>query len=314
MTSGLWPAIRAQLNGKLYRPCGGVFAVEGTVYPGAPWPPVPATDDGNGIWSGFASGAVGGLINVADGLWYTECVGYPAVTTPMWPSAQIGQHNLGASVKAFADSYFAQWGVYPPIAVVSWSQGAIAADLWWTIDVLPESGYLHYLLPHIWRIYNYGDVLRCPGISHGNVSMGQPLPKKLDGVTTGGIGGPLDLTPEQTNVLAPDGKFVVQSFNNDGDLYGAAPVGDTPWKSLPAVGQIEYDFFKIIMQPGFGNVVGVGFHIIEHLIGGLEAGWNAAKFFGAGPNAPHYRYWDAMTWIINELVAIGNSLPHELGY
>lgn len=312
MTSSLFVNIRAQKNGTQYRPCGGVFAVEGTVYPGAPAPPTYILDDGTGYWCGFASGTIGGLINVADGLWYSECIGYPAVTTPMWPSAQIGQHNLGFSIKNFADSFYQTWGFYPPIAVVSWSQGAIATDLWWTIDVLPETGYLHYLLPYIYRIYNYGDVLRCPGISHGNDYAGLPTPGTLDGETTGGIGGPLDLTSEQTNVLAPDGRYVVQSFNNAGDLYGAAPVGDNPWKSMPAVAKVEYGFFKIIMNPGFLDIVEIGGEIIVHPIGAVEAGWNAGKFFSEGMNAPHFQYWDAMDWIIGDLVSLGNSLPHQL--
>jgi hypothetical protein len=304
---------RADKYGLVWQPAGGVFAVEGTVYPGAPNPPVPITDnDDEGWWAGFASGAIGGLINVADGVWYVECIGYPAVTTPMWPSAQIGQHNLGFGIKRFADGYNAQWGHYPPIAVVAWSQGAIASDLWWTIDVLPDTGYLHYLLPYIYRIYNYGDPLRCPGISHGQQLAGLPAPKKLDGVTTGGVGGPQDLTPAQTNVQAPDGAYVLQSFNNDGDLYGCAPVGDTPWTKMPAVGKVEYGFFKVIMQPGFVDIISIGEDIL-HPIASTEAGLNAAKFFSAGQNAPHFQYQNAMLAVIDDLIKLGQSLPHQLG-
>jgi len=313
MTSGLWPVIRASRNGMPYRPAGGVFAVEGTVYPGAPFPPVPLTDDGNGWWAGFASGAIGGLINAADGLWYTECIGYPAITTPMWPSAQIGQHNLGSRVKQFADWYFSVWGVYPPIKVVAWSQGAIAADLWWSIDVLPETGYLHYLKDYIYTIYNYGDPLRTPGISHGNDFANLAPPGKLDGHTTGGIGGPQDLTEEQTDVISPLGRPTILSFNNKGDLYGTAPVGDDPWTSMPSVGKTEYSFFKVIMQPGFVDVVSVGGGLFRP-IGSTEAAINAIKFFGAAGNAPHFHYWDAMTWVINDIIAVGQSLPHDIGY
>jgi hypothetical protein len=305
--------LRADKNGMQWQPAGGVFAVEGTVYPGAPNPPTPITDnDDEGWWAGFASGAIGGLINAADGLWYVECVGYPAVTTPMWPSAQVGQHNLGFAIKSFADEYRANFGVYPPICVVAWSQGAIASDLWWTVDVLPENGYLHYLLPYIYRIYNYGDPLRCAGISHGNDVAGLPGPGKEDGVTTGGVGGPQDLTPEQTNVLAPDGQYVLLSFNNNGDLYGAAPVGSDPHKSMPASGKVEYSFFEMIMKPGFINIIHIGGDVF-HIVGDIRAAGNAIKFFGAGQNAPHYRYEAAMGWVINDLVRLGNSLPNQLG-
>lgn len=305
--TGLWPQIRADKNGLEYRPCGGVFAIEGTVYPGAPAPPRPLTDDGNGFWAGFASGALGGLINVADGLWYTECIGYPAVTTPMWPSAQIGQHNLGASIDRFAKSYKAQFGDYPPIAVVAWSQGAIAADLWWTVDVLPENGSMHYLLPYVYRIFNYGDPLRSEGISLGNDLAGLPGPGEMYGKPTAGIGGPQNLTKEQTLVTSPDGVNVVLSFNNKDDLYGAAPSYST------AAGKVEYSFFKMIMNPGFVDIVGGILGDFLHPIGDIEAGFNAAKFFAAGANAAHYHYEDAMLWVINDLVTLGNSLPHQLG-
>jgi hypothetical protein len=305
--------VRASDNGIAWRPAGGVFAVEGTVYPGCPGPPIPLTDnDDEGWWAGFASGAIGGLINAADGLWYVECIGYPAVTTPMWPSAQIGQHNLGFAVKAFADAFHQFWGYYPPICVVGWSQGAIVTDLWWTVDVLPEGGYLHYLLPYIYRIYNYGDVLRCPGISRGDELAGLPGPGKQNGAVTGGIGGPQDLTVEQTNVKAPDGQYVVLSFNNHGDLYGAAPVGSDPWHSMPSAGKVEYGFFKLIMQPGIVNVIKIGGDVF-HVVGDLEAGVNVLKFFGAGQNAPHYHYEAAMSFVIADLIKLGTSLPHELG-
>lgn len=310
--SGLWPQIRADLNGKPYRPAGGVFVVEGTVYPGAPWPPIPDTDYGTGIWSGFASGVAGGLTNAADGLWYIETIGYPAVTTPMWPSILTGVTNLNVSVQNFARSYKAEFGVYPPLNIVGWSQGAAVIDLWYQTHVWPEDGDSHDLLPFLYTIYNFGDVLRCPGLSYGNDYAQLPPPGKLDGQTTGGIGGPRDVTVEQTNHQSPLGRPVILSFNNKGDLYGAAPVGDNPWKSLPSAGLTEYNFFLLIMQFSAKGLLVTGLDFF-HLIGALEAGANAIKFFAAGNNAPHFLYWDAMTWIIGDLIRVGNSLPHELG-
>lgn len=308
MTSSLFASsIRPKLNGRKYRPAGGVFAIEGTVYPGAPAPPTPLIDDGSGFWAGFASGAIGGLTNVADGLWYSECIGYPAVTTPMWPSAQIGQHNLSASVDRFAKAYKAQFGDYPPITIIAWSQGAIAADLWWTEDVLPENGSMHYLKDYVYRIYNYGDPLRAEGISLGNDLAGLPAPGKMYGKPTAGIGGPQNLTPAQTLIKAPDGVNVVLSFNNPGDLYGAAPSYST------SAGKVEYSFFKMIMKPGFVDIVGGILGDFLHPIGDIEAGFNAAKFFAAGPGSPHFQYTDAMLWVINDLVKLGNSLPHQRG-
>lgn len=303
-----WAQIRAMKAGGIWQPAGGVFAVEGTVYPGAPGQPIPITDnDDDGWWAGFASGAIGGLINAADGLWYVECVGYPALTVPMWPSAQIGQHNLGIAIKAFADEYKANFGYYPPICVVAWSQGAIASDLWWITDVLPENGYLHYLKDYIYRIYNYGDPLHAEGISLGDTLAGLPGPGTSGGKPTAGIGGPQDLTKEQTLVLAPDGINVVLSFNNKGDLYGAAPSYST------SAGKVEYSFFKDIMTPGVFTIVGGFMGDLVHVIGDVKAAANAIKFFAAGPNAPHFKYWPAMSWVVQDLVKLGNSLPHNLG-
>jgi hypothetical protein len=313
VTSSIWEVnSRAQLNGVQYSCAGAIFAVDGTVYPGSPNPPIPLTNDGKGWWSGFSSGVVGGLINAQEGLWYSETIGYPAATTPMWPSAQIGQHNLGFRIKAYADGYYQQHGNYDGLVILvsGYSQGAIVTDLWWTVDVLPESGYLHYLLPYIWRIYNFGDPLRAGGISHGNDAAGLLGPGTEDGEVTGGVGGPQDLAPEQTNLKAPDGQYVLLSFNNNGDLYGAAPVGATPQKSMPASGKVEYSFFEMIMKPGLINIVHIGGDVF-HVVGDIKAAGNALKFFSAGTNAPHWHYEDAMAWCVADALRIGNSLPHQ---
>jgi hypothetical protein len=75
--------VRAKLNGRTYRPAGAIFAVDGTAYPGAPGIPAPG--------AGFSSDLIYGLINLADGLWASQFIGYPAVTYPMGPSVQRGR-------------------------------------------------------------------------------------------------------------------------------------------------------------------------------------------------------------------------------
>lgn len=285
-----------------WQPAGGFFAIEGTVYPGAPGPVTPITDNEDGWWAGFASGVLGGLINAADGLWYVESVGYPAVTTPMWPSAQIGQHNLGMAIKAFADEFHTNFKFYPPITLSAWSQGTMAAELMWTVDVLPETGYLHYLKDYFYRMYDFGQPMRALGISHGDDAAGFVGPGK----THQGVLGPKDLTADQSNVVAPDGQYVLLGFNNKGDLYGDAPPYTTQ------AGQVEYSFAEMIMQPGFVNIIHIGGDLFK-LVGDIQAGYNALKFFGEGQNAPHYHYEAAMTWAINDLVTLGNSLPHFIG-
>jgi hypothetical protein len=299
--------VRAGRNGMLWQPAGGVFAVEGTVYPGAPLPPTPITDnDDEGWWAGFASGAIGGLVNVADGQWYVECVGYPAITTPMLPSATIGGHNLGVAVRSFADAFKVAFGFYPPICVVSWSQGTMAVNIWWTTEVLPENGTSHYLMPYIYRSYEYGQPWRAEGISIGDDRAGLPGPGKLYGKATAGVGGTkYNLTSAQTLIAAPDGVNVINGFNNKGDLYGAAPSPSTQ------AGQVEAGFADMIFR-GTVSIKSLGSDLFK-IIGDVEAGFNVLKFFGAGSNAPHYHYEQAMGWVISDLVALGNSLPHQLG-
>jgi len=305
-------SIRPKLSGRRYQPSGGLFVVEGTVYPGAPNDPTFITDDGNGYWCGFASGAAGGVTNRADGLWHTEGIGYPALTTPMWASAMTGRANLSTRVNAFMQSFYLAFGFFPPIITISWSQGDIAAMLWWTLDVLPTTGKDNWMLPYVRRMYSYGQPIRCPGVSFGDQIAGLPGPGTQNGQITGGVGGPQDLTPAQANVLDPggSGRPVIHGFNNHGDLYGAAPVGATPWAKMPAVGAVEYSFFKIIMDPTFGDVLEVGLDLL-HPIADIEAGWNTMKFFAAGGNAPHFQYGPAMDWVVNDAVELGLSLPHS---
>jgi hypothetical protein len=90
------------------------------------------------------------------------------------------------------------------------------------------------------RCYNFGDPMRCPGICRGNQLAGLPVPKLLDGFTTGGIAGTGDLTAAQSDL--------VFSCNNDGDLYGAAPVGDDPWHKISGVGKDEEMIFNLIQN------------------------------------------------------------------
>jgi hypothetical protein len=315
VTSGLWPQIRADQNGLQYSPAGYLFAVEGTAYAGAPAPPSFITDDGNGYWSGFASAVIGGLINAQDGLWASPGVGYEALTVPMWPSVQQGRANLNMALGWYANTYYVQHGSYDGLVILgsAWSQGAMVWCQTFFQDILPATGTLHYLLPHIYRLYLIGCPMRCPGVAHGNEMAGQPLPPKVDGQVTGGIAGPLDYTLAQANLLAPDGKYLINSFVNPGDLYADAPVGSTPWTTLPTASSVEYKIFKIVMQPSFSDIVGLA-ALLGHPIGDVEALINAGTFFAAGNNAPHYQYFPALTAVIDDALAIGNSLPHQPGH
>lgn len=304
------------MNGLAYSPAGALFCVEGTVYPGAPFPPSWISGDNNGYWCGFASGVVGAVCNAQDGLWASPTFGYPAKTTPMWPSVQTGRVNLGLCVGQFADQYHQSHGNSYDGMVLNfsaWSQGVMALIEWFRNDVLPVGAPQHYLLPYIYRMYCFGDPFRCPGIAHGNELAGMPAPGKIDGVTSGGIAGPLNYTVEIANLKAPDGAWLIYSFANPNDLYAYAPSGDSPWTTQPSAGSVEYLFFQIIMQPSAALFLKLT-KLIGSPIGDIQALANVIKFFGAGNNAGHFQYGQAMVAAANDCVALGKSLPHASGF
>lgn len=299
--------LRATKNGLVWQPAMGVFAVDGTVYAGAPFPAVPITDNDDEGWgAGFPNQALGGIINAADGLVYVESVGYPAVTTPMLPSATIGAHNLGIAVRSFSDEFLSGFGFRPPISTIEWSQGTMAGDIWWRDQVLNPDGNCHDLLPTIYRRYCFGQPWRCEGVDEGDRRAGLPGPGTSHGKPTAGVGGTkYNLTPAQAIFAAPDGVNVIQGFNNKGDLYGAAPSPST------SAGQVEAGFADMIFR-GTVNIVAIGGDLFK-IIGDVEAGYNTLKFFAAGTNAPHFRYEPAMDFVIQDTIALAQSLPHQLG-
>lgn len=310
MTSSIFAVdYRQRLAGKQWRPAGGIFAVDGTAYPGAPAPPVPLLSDGEGYFCGFSSGIVGGLANVADGLWRSFCIGYKAATFPMWPSVQQGRVNLVASLRAWANWCTAQFGYVLPIIGTGYSQGSMVWDQVYVLDMLPEYGVLHDLLPYLYRIYQFGHIFRTPGIAWGNALAGLPQSIKQDGVETGGIGLGLDLTVAQTNRLAPDGNPTVYSCGNLGDLYACCSVGLNPWTAPAKEGKVGKIFMSIVMQPTFADVVST-VKVLGEPWSAIEELFHTMQFFAQGNTAPHYRYFTQMDACINDALQLGLSLPH----
>ena len=312
MTSSLFVDIRAALNGQQHRPAGTIVAVEGTAYPGCPGPPSMILDDGTGFWSGFSSALVGGVCNQADGLWDSYLVPYGAATVPMWPTVQQARELVVAYLQWYAPAYFATWGVYPAIVLTGYSQGSMAVDQVWLLDILADDGRLHYLLPYVYRSYQFGHIFRTPGIAHGNALAGLPESIKQDGVETGGIGLGMDLTAAQTNYVAPDGKPVVYSCANKGDIYTCCSTGTDPWNKPSKEGQVGKIFEAIIMQPTLADIVATVKVLGEPIDAVLEL-LHTMAFFAKGPAAPHYQYFPQMVACINDCVALGNSLPHVIG-
>jgi len=313
VTSSLFVNVRAEANGLPYSPAGYLFAVDGTAYPGCPLPPQPSLDDGNGYWCGFASGAVGGLCNVQDGLYGSGCIGYPAATVPMGPSVTTGVVNLATAVEYVAQLYRQAHGSYAGLVLLfsGYSQGAMVTATYWVNYIL--SGPHAYLAPYVYRIYQFGDPYRCPGIAHGNALAGLSEDITTDGEQTGGIGGALDLTVAQSNLLAPDGKYVYNSCANQGDIYAACPVGSDPWTAIASAGRVGNLIFTEVQNPSFINTIAIA-ESLAVPVGMVEEIINGMIFAAQGTSAPHWQYGQQMDACINDALALGNSLPHQPGY
>jgi hypothetical protein len=322
MTSSLFVDVVAEKMGYTRRPAGIAICGEGTVYPGFPGPPSMILDDGTGFWSGFASALIGGLCNKADGLWDSYLVPYGAQTIPMWVTVQELREKIVAFLLWYAPLYKTRWGVYPPTVFTGYSQGTMGIDQVWVFDILTPpgsidhngkpTGRLHFLKDFVYRSYQIGHIFRTPGIAHGNALAGKPESIKDHGVETGGIGAVYDLRENETNHLAPDGRPVVHSCANKGDIYTCCATGTDPWNHLAKEGKVGYIFQQIIMQPSLGAILKAATVLGEPIDGILEL-FHAMKFFAEGPNAPHYQYFDHMVACIDDCIQLGLSLPHNIG-
>lgn len=313
-------------QGSIWRPAGIIIGVEGTTYPGFPGPPSTILNNGTGFWSGFASGLVGGVINSLDGLWNSYLPGYSAKTIPMWPSVQEAREDIVSYLgpqggPGYSANYLAAYGFYPPTVLTGYSQGSMATDQVWVYDILTPpgstdpngkpTGRLHYLLPFVYRSYQFGHIFRSPGIAHGNALIGLPQSIIQDGVETGGIGAGMDLTVAQTNFVAPDGNPVVYSCANKGDLYTCCSVGLNPWTALAPEGKTGNLFEQIIMQPTLADMLKVA-EVLETPWQSILELLHTMKFFAAGTNAPHYLYYPQMVGCITDCYQLGLSLPHTV--
>lgn len=160
-------------------------------------------------------------------------IAYPAATVQMGPSVDAGRNEVVSQVLRRPKG--------TRTVLVGYSQGASVVDEVWRDEALTPGGRLYERQGDIMGIINFGDPMRCPGISNGNRLAGIAVPGKLNGYTTGGIAGPDDLTPDQT----PD--FLL-SCNNPGDLYATAPVGDKPWETETGVGHDETLIYNLIQD------------------------------------------------------------------
>ena len=89
-------------------------------------------------------------------------------------------------------------------------------------------------------------------------------------MVTGGIAGPQDLTAAQT----PDW---LMSCNNDGDLYGSAPVGTNPWTAPTGVGHDETMIFNLVQNASVGNMLALVQEALKTLGVVVTGGFNLAN-------------------------------------
>lgn len=206
--------------------------------------------------------------NVNTQLWgpYAQIIdwvpaGYPAATVQMGASVQTGVGNALAIVN---DPVWADHNVI----LVGYSQGALVTDYMWRDHLMNTRRG-----DDVIGIVNFGDPMRCPGICRGNTYAGFAVPKALDGAVTGGISGTGDLKPEET----PD---FLMSCNNDGDLYGSAPVGSNPWTAITGAGHDEEMIFSLVQDlTNLTNDVALLTEIMS-LLGISSTGLNLGSIIG----------------------------------
>jgi hypothetical protein len=227
-----------------------------------------------------------------------------------------GVVNLATCVDFTAQQYYASHdNSYEGLVnlLSGYSQGAMVTATYWTKYVLDPNGPHAHLRDTFYRIYQFGDPYRTPGIAHGNAIAGLPESIKQDGQETGGISGKLDITVAEANLLAPDGNFIYCSCANPGDLYASSPVGLDPWTKIASPGKVGNLIYTEIQNPSFINTIKIA-EAVGTPVGMVEEIINGAVFAAQGVNAPHWRYFPQMNACIGDALALGNSLPHESGY
>lgn len=201
---------------------------------------------GNDI--GFASDLVYAL---DPAIWEALVIDYSASAFPMGPSVLEGIEKVVAACLAHPGR---------KKTLTGYSEGALVINTVWRDECLNPSGRLHqqYLDGEILIVVLFGDPMRCPGIARGNEVAGFPVPGRADGVTTGGISGSNDLTPEQTG-------DIVYSCSNDGDVYASAPTGDNPWTAITGVGHDMEIIFAVVQNFNGQNIFAIMMEILKVL-------------------------------------------------
>jgi hypothetical protein len=250
------------------------------------------TWQGTGVdmWTGFPAQTAQAAQNAYPNVFFWQPVGnWPASAFPMGPSVDAGV--------AEGQRLLTQVHTSGPIVLIGYSQGAICASHLWRDVILNPAGACHNRVNDVIAAVTWGNPCRAPGVANGNAFAGWPMPAEVDGVDTGGIAGPDDLTPAQTPAFWYDFVNTLAGPNND-DLYTDCPVGPTPATDEAGPGDIETQIYNIVQQATAPDIFAIVSDVLS-LVGPLmltevlsitEAIVNGGLFLAAGSNAAHYTY------------------------
>jgi len=283
-----------------------------------------AQGTGVSMWDADAPQPYGVAMALDSNRCYPQPLGnYPAsvVNPQMGESVQDGVNEI---VRLLTDVYYpgctkdGSGGAGSSIILLGYSQGAWVVSAFMANECHSPVGRCHqrWLGGDIVCVAVWGNPLRCPGYASGNQFAGWPMPAPLDGLTTGGIGGPEDLQPAVMACQNPHqrhywGEFVNTLSTSARSIYEDCPVGPPagqpsgaaintagpPWTNEPDEGMWSTQIFDLV-QAWFPALFTFILKVVEifgpgllpHLIGIGEAVWNAGMFAAAGPNASHYTY------------------------
>ena len=211
-------------------------------------------------------------------VFYWQPVGnYPASITnpPLGQSVDDG-YNEGVrlATQVWTDNL---------IIPLGYSEGAICGSHWWRDYILANNLASRVPVGLMW-----GNPCRSPGLANGNAYAGWGMPGLVDGVLTGGIAGPDDLTPDQT----PSNWLDFVWLGSDGgatELYSSCPVGPNPWTAEAPPGYVETTVYNAVYDPSLGTIEEVA-EDVGMPIADAEAIANGLYFLGAGAAALHYNY------------------------
>jgi hypothetical protein len=199
-------------------------------------------------------------------------IGYSAKAVPMGPSIQEARDELAVQMEKHRDrvvKYGCAWAGY--------SQGALAISESWTHEVLPESGRLSWVKPHLKKAVTWGNPMRQIGSVWPDAGA-PPSPKAHGGVT-----------PEL--MVAPP---FWRDYAHKNDLYADVPQDESGenrtaiWQ-LIRNGDIMTGPNSIVRQfLELGGLVKDSDQISEG-IGMVKAMLDALVFFGKG-TGPHVNY------------------------